>query len=154
MVNIFPTMGCGRPLLPRVFDVVVHGELNSHGHGVRNNGTTAEVHSPPWYNSSDSPGSRVSRLGRPGIDRVDRGKTEKSTGGDVTWRPWMRRPRRGSTKPFSFYGVKLKAAIADGAQVKTSTATAQSDESTPPETAPPLRPIEEAGTHTADGNHA
>jgi len=66
----------------------------------------------------------------------------------------MRRPRRGFTKPFSFYGVKLRAAAADGAQAKTSTAAAQSDEHAPPETAPPLRPVEEAGTRTADGQHA
>lgn len=64
----------------------------------------------------------------------------------------MRRPRRGSTKPFSFYGVKLKAAIADGAQVKPSTETAPSDE--PPETAARLGPTKDASTDTADGEHA
>jgi hypothetical protein len=64
----------------------------------------------------------------------------------------MRRPRRGSTKPFSFYGVKLKAPIADGTEVKPP--TAQRDENTPPKTAARLRPTEDASTSTADGEHA
>jgi len=65
----------------------------------------------------------------------------------------MTRPRRGSTKPLSFFGIKFKRHAADVAPAKSSNESTQHDGHDAPERGARVEPTGGIGKDTAGEKH-